>query len=42
VELARDAGDRSLARALLSKFERHYPDDPLVTRAQRLATELAR
>jgi hypothetical protein len=42
VELARDAGDRPLARALLSDFARHYPDDPLAKRAQRLAAELPR
>lgn len=39
-ELARDAGDRPLARALVSDFDRHYPDDPLAKRAQRLAAEL--
>jgi len=41
-EFARDAGDRPLARALLSDFDRHYPHDPMATRAKRLATELAR
>jgi hypothetical protein len=41
-ELARDAGDRPLARALLSDFDRHYPYDPMATRARRLAAALAR
>jgi hypothetical protein len=42
VELARDAGDRALARTLLRDFDRHYPDDPTTKRAQRLAAELTR
>jgi len=41
-ELARDAGDRPLARALLGEFDRYYPDDPMAQRAHRLAAELAR
>jgi hypothetical protein len=41
-ELARDAGDRRLARALLRDFDRHYPNDSLALRARRLADELAR
>jgi hypothetical protein len=41
-ELARDGGDRPLARELLGDFDRHFPDDPMATRAQRLAAELAR
>lgn len=41
-ELARDAGDRPLARALLRDFDRHYPNDPSALRTQRLAEELAR
>lgn len=41
-ELARDAGDRPLARALLRDFDQHYPGDASLVRAQRLAAELAR
>ena len=41
-ELARDAGDRPLARALLSDFDRHYPGDPAALRARRLAEEFTR
>ena len=41
-ELARDAGDRPLARSLLHDFDRCYQDDPMAQRAQRLAAELAR
>ena len=41
-ELARDGGDRPLARALLHDFDCHYPNDTLAPRAQRLAAELAR
>jgi len=42
VELARDAGDRPLARTLLSDFDRHHPGDPAALRARRLAEELTR
>ena len=41
-ELARDAGDRPLARALLTNFEQHFPDDPSRTTVQRLAEVLTR
>ena len=41
-ELARDTGDRPLARTLLHDFDRRFPDDPMATRAQRLSAELAR
>lgn len=41
-EIARDAGDRPLARALLREFDHHYPDDPASLRARRLAGELTR
>lgn len=39
-ELARAAGDRPLARALLEEFEAQYPDDADRIRARRLAEEL--
>ena len=41
VELARDGGERSLARALLQDFDRHYSTDPQAMRARRLATDLS-
>jgi hypothetical protein len=40
--LARDGGDRPLARALLQDFDRHFPADALSTRARGLSEELAR
>jgi hypothetical protein len=42
VELARDGGERRLARSLLHDFERRFPDDPLRGIARQLAEELAR
>jgi hypothetical protein len=41
-ELARDCGERPVARALLHDFNRRFPDDPMATRAQRLAADLNR
>jgi hypothetical protein len=40
--LARDAGNRRLARALLVDFERHYPGDAAATLAAQLSQELSR
>jgi hypothetical protein len=42
VTLARDAGDRPLARRLLADFEQHYANDPAVAIARELQQELAR
>jgi len=39
-QLARDGGDRPLARQLLHDFERRFPDDASRTSAQRLAKQL--
>jgi hypothetical protein len=41
-QLARDAGDRTLARRLLGDFERHFPEDDLRDAAKRLSAELER
>jgi hypothetical protein len=41
-ELARDAGDRPLARTLLRDFDRHYPGDPAAVQARRFAGDLER
>jgi hypothetical protein len=41
-QLARDAGDRPLARALLQDFERRFPEDTARESARRLMDELAR
>ena len=41
-ELARDAGDRPTARALLHDFERFYPRDPARTSAAMLIRQLER
>ena len=41
-ELARDAGDRPLARRLLLDFEQYFPDDRARTTLQRLAEALTR
>ena len=41
-ELARDGGDRPLARALLSDFEQRFPGDSSTLRARRMAEQLAR
>jgi hypothetical protein len=40
--LARDGGDRRLARALLADFERHYPGDAAASLAAELSRELSR
>jgi hypothetical protein len=42
VELASAAGDRAAARRLLVDFDRHYPNDPLASRAGQLAAALRR
>jgi hypothetical protein len=42
VELARDAGDRPTARALLEDFERHFPNDPLHGSIAHLLQQLER
>ncbi|HSC05435.1 MAG TPA: hypothetical protein VLD59_01260 [Steroidobacteraceae bacterium] len=42
VTLARDAGDRPLARRLLVDFEQHYANDPAAAIARELQRELAR
>jgi hypothetical protein len=42
VTLARDAGDRLLARRLLADFELHYANDPAIAVARELQQELAR
>jgi hypothetical protein len=41
-QLARDAGDRATARKLLFEFDRHFPNDPMVTVASQLQQELQR
>ncbi|MBC7984866.1 MAG: hypothetical protein H7Y02_13550 [Candidatus Obscuribacterales bacterium] len=41
-QLARDAGDRPLARALLNDFDRLFPDDPARNSALNLSTQLLR
>jgi hypothetical protein len=41
-QLQADEHFRPLARALLSDFDRHFPDDPMAKRAQRRAARLAR
>jgi hypothetical protein len=41
-ELARDGGDRPLARTLLHDFDRRFPDDPGRDRARHLNEQLAR
>jgi hypothetical protein len=40
--LARDAGERPVARALLQDFAQHYPNDPSLSLAQSLADEIRR
>ena len=40
--LARDGGDRRLARALLVDFERHYPGDRAAPMAAQLSRDLSR
>jgi len=42
VELARDGGDRPLARALLHDFDRRFPNDPARNTAKQLAEQLTR
>jgi hypothetical protein len=41
-QLARDAGDRRLARELLRDFRRFYPNDPGATAAGMLMQQLER
>jgi hypothetical protein len=41
-QLARDAGDRPTARALLEDYDNHYPDDAGQALARELAQRLAR
>jgi hypothetical protein len=41
-KLARDGGDRKLARALLVDFERHFPGDGTASLAAELSRELSR
>ena len=41
-ELARDGGDRPLARALLADFDARYPDDPARDRARRVERTVSR
>jgi hypothetical protein len=41
-QLARDAGDRAMARNLLADFDRRYPNDPLENAAAKLQADLAR
>jgi hypothetical protein len=42
VTLARDGGDRSLARALLIDFERHYPGDSAIASVAAFREQLMR
>lgn len=42
VRLARDAGDRGLARQLLADFDAHYANDPMQPVAAQLQSELQR
>jgi hypothetical protein len=42
VTLARDAGDRALARRMLADFEQHYANDPAAAVARELQQQLAR
>lgn len=42
VSLARDGGERPVARLLLQDFDRHYPADSRSVRARQLREELAR
>jgi len=42
VELARDAGDRPTARALLEEFDRHFPNDPARGSIEKLLQQLQR
>jgi TolA-binding protein len=41
-ELARDGGERPVARALLHDFDRRFPDDPAHSSAKQLAELLER
>jgi hypothetical protein len=41
-QLARDGGDRPLARALLKDFDRHFPNHSVRTSAAQLAEQLTR
>jgi hypothetical protein len=42
VQLARDAGDRAMARNLLANFSKCYPNDPMESAAAKLQADLAR
>jgi hypothetical protein len=42
VRLARDAGDRRLARQLLADFAEYYANDPMQPVAEQLQSELQR
>ena len=42
VRLARDGGERRVARELLTNFERHYPSDALLPIARELDQQLER
>ena len=42
VQLARDAGDRAMARNLLANFSQCYPNDPMESAAAKLQADLAR
>ena len=41
-QLARNAGDKPLARKLLSNFDGRYPNDPLQSVAAKLSLDLQR
>lgn len=41
-QLARDGGERPLARSLLEGFDRHFPNDACQSLAQELAQQLSR
>jgi hypothetical protein len=41
-QLATDAGDRKLARQLLTDFSHHFPNDPMAAVAAKLQAEIAR
>jgi hypothetical protein len=41
-QLARDAGDRPMARQLLADFDRHFPNDALAVAVHRMEVELER
>jgi Tfp pilus assembly protein PilF len=41
-QLAKDAGDRAMARSLVADFGQRYPNDPLASSVVNLQAELAR